>query len=122
MTGGRGASIEAVVAERIASLTGGTVIRRRDGFVVVYKKRCGENGCRRVLVWVRKSPVNSKTVEYLRRLLRRVAHDEVYMVKLYRDPDFTEEHLKIINGILSVDEAIDRLGGGHALAQADHPR
>jgi len=106
----RGVGLELLTAEDIARRHGGTVIRRRDGFVIVYVRACGEaGGCRRILLWVRKSPVTTAAVDYLRRVLARIPHDEVWLVKLYDEPDYTEEYKDMVARTLKREEADEAL-------------
>ena len=104
---GRGESIELVKAREFAEKYNADVIRSRDGFVIVYKRECKDNKCKRILLWFRKSPITEKAVRFLKRTLNRLGHDEVWLIKLYKEPDFTEEYQNYIDKIIPIKELED---------------
>lgn|GEM_PF-6668162 len=103
----RGVSEAFAVAEKALEMVSAEsaeskgVIRRKDGFTLAYLKLGG----RHILVWFRQTPITSKAVRYMERVVRRIRHDEVWLVKLYLDPDYDESYTKYINRVFQgVDE------------------
>jgi len=95
-------SVAVLVAEELARRLGGSVVRRRDGFVLVH----AVVGGRRVLLWVRGSPVGDKALRYLARVVRRIPHDEVWLVRLYRDPDYVDDYGRLVARVVSREELL----------------
>ena len=95
----RSISVELAIAQELAEKYGGTIIRRKDGFVFMFRRVCepDASSCKKVIVWFRKSPINEHTVTFLRRTLKRIAHDEVWLVKLYVEPDFTDTYKELVS-------------------------
>lgn len=109
-------SVELAVAEELSKKYGGVVVRKKDGFVLLYKKICDDD-CKKVLIWIRKSPITEKAVDYMKRVLSRVAHDEVWLLKLYVEPDFTEAYKELVNKEFTkneIEEYLARLQGSTA--------
>jgi len=99
----KGISMELARAEEYVSRHGGVILRRRDGFVLVFKE---ENG-KKILIWFRKTPITRKSVKFLEQTLKRIAHDEVWLLKLYLEPDFTDKYRGHVAQVFSWRELMD---------------
>ena len=102
-----GESIEYVRAKEYVERFGGEIVRKRDGYVIVYRRVCDGSSCKRVLIWFRKSPITPKSVDFIKRILGRMGWDEIWLVRLYKEPDFTEDYKKIITRELDWKEIME---------------
>lgn len=103
---GKGYSMGLAVAKDYAEKAGAHIVRTVDGFVIVYRNINGV----KTLIWFRQSPITEKSIERFKRILSRLAHDEVWLVKLYVEPDFTEAYREIVDKILTLDQLYENTG------------
>ena len=66
---------------------GGGFISRRDGLVLV-KIRDADG--KTAIVWIRESPITKRSLELLRKVVKKHEHDRLVLVRLYGNADYVK--------------------------------